>query len=107
MKFLCLAYGGTTAWKQVSAEEQSALLAQDEALRARGDTVKRVAHDAVTLRAWKRIAEITPGPLHQLPTPLAGFSIIEAKNLSEAVELLKDTPCARAKGAIEIRRIED
>jgi len=35
--------------------------------------------------------------------PLAGFSIIEAKDIDEVVQLIANTPCARTKGAIEIR----
>jgi hypothetical protein len=106
MKFLCLAYGGATAWNHLSKEEQDALLAQDEVLRKRGDTVSSVSPKAVTLRAWKGTAEVTSGPLLRLPIPLAGFSIIEANSLDEVIELVKDTPCARAKGAIEIRQID-
>jgi hypothetical protein len=39
--------------------------------------------------------------------PLAGFSIIEAKDIDEVVQLVANTPCARAKGAIEIRPFWD
>jgi hypothetical protein len=106
MKFLCLAYGGETAWKQLSRAEQNDLLAQDQFLRDRGDQVARLSKDTVTLRAWEGKPEVTIGPLLRLPIPLAGFSIVEANSLDEAVELVKNTPCARAKGAIEIRRID-
>jgi hypothetical protein len=37
--------------------------------------------------------------------PLAGFGIIEAANLEEAVRLVAQTPCARAKGVVELRPI--
>jgi hypothetical protein len=33
------------------------------------------------------------------------LSVIEAENMDQAVRLVADTPCARAKGAIEIRPI--
>ncbi len=35
--------------------------------------------------------------------PLVGFSILEAVDLHEAVELVAGTPCAVAGGAIEVR----
>jgi hypothetical protein len=38
-------------------------------------------------------------------TPLAGFSIIDADCLDEVIQLVAQTPCARANGAIEIRPI--
>ncbi len=39
------------------------------------------------------------------PLPLAGFGVIEAADLDEAVRLVAGTPCARALGAVEIRPI--
>lgn len=38
----------------------------------------------------------------QSPLPLAGFYVIEAGDMDEAIELLSKTPCAHA-GAYEIR----
>jgi hypothetical protein len=35
--------------------------------------------------------------------PLVGFSVIEASSIEEVIELVAGTPCARAKGYIEIR----
>ena len=40
-----------------------------------------------------------------LSAPLAGFYVIEAADLNEVVRLVAGTPCARTKGAIEIRPI--
>lgn len=45
------------------------------------------------------------GAFAQSDVPLAGFSVIEAESIDQAVRLVADTPCARAKGAIEIRPI--
>jgi hypothetical protein len=42
---------------------------------------------------------------HQLP--LAGFSVIEAESLDEVIALVSNTPCARARGFIEIRPFWD
>lgn len=42
-------------------------------------------------------------PQARHPLPLAGFSVIEAESVSEVVELVSNTPCARAKGVMEIR----
>jgi hypothetical protein len=58
-----------------------------------------------TVRAWNGTPERAKEPFPQLSVPLAGFSIIEAENLDEAVDMVAKTPCARAKGAIEVRPI--
>jgi hypothetical protein len=105
MKWLCLAYGSEKDWKLLSEAEQAALLAQDEVLRRRGDLVAAVRDEPIVLRAWSGTASTSKGPLGGSPLPLAGAGIVEAASLDELIGLLKDTPCARAGGAIEIRPI--
>ena len=58
-----------------------------------------------TVRAWDGNATTTAQPIAAANVPLAGFSIIEAADVDEVVSLVAGTPCARAKGAIEIRPI--
>lgn len=101
MKYLCLAYGDAREWNALSKDEQRPLLAQDELLRERGDLVASV-DAATTVQAHNGMVAITNGPFTQPRVPLAGFSVIEAKDLSEVIELVSNTPCARAGGAVEI-----
>jgi hypothetical protein len=103
MKYLCLAYGAEKDWVVLSKKEQEALLAQDQVLKARGDFVTAVELDVHTVRAWDGQPHVTAETFARPAVPLAGFAIIEAANLEEVIALVKDTPCARAGGAIEIR----
>ena len=105
MKFLCLAYGAEKDWQALSKREQEALLAQDEVIRNRGALMAAVETHVVTVRAWNGTTEVMQGSMTELHAPLAGFSIIEANDLHEVIELVAKTPCARVKGAIEIRPI--
>jgi len=105
MKYLCLAYGAEKDWVALTKDEQQALLAADDVLRGRGDLVAAVSLDVATVRAWDGTPNVTPGPFAGSAVPLAGFSVIEAADLDEAIRLVKDTPCARAGGAIELRPI--
>ena len=105
MKYLCLAYGSERDWNAMSKEQQDGLLQQDEVLRRRGDVVAAVGESVTTLRAPDGVPKTTKGTVGQASLPLAGFSIVEADSLDEAVRLVADTPCARANGAIEIREI--
>ena len=106
MKYLCLAYGNERDWERLPKEQQDELLAQDEVLRQRGDIVAAVATTATTVRAWDGTPTATSETFAHTKAPLAGFSIIEAPDLEEAVRLVADTPCARAKGAVELRPID-
>lgn len=105
MMFLILAYGAEADWNALSQAEQEKLLAQDEVLRERGSLVAAVEPNVTTVRAWHGPPETTNEPAASLPAPLAGFGIIEADNLDHAIQLVANTPCARAKGAVEIRPI--
>jgi hypothetical protein len=100
-----LAYGDEKDWNALSEAEQAELLAQDGVLRKRGDTVAAVQPKALVVRAWDRTPITTEGPFAVSSVPLAGFGIIEASDLQEVIELVSNTPCARAKGVIEIRAI--
>ena len=42
------------------------------------------------------------GPFGSAPLPVAGFAIIEAATLEEAVELAAQSPCAVAHGVVEV-----
>ena len=39
--------------------------------------------------------------------PVAGFAVIEAANLSEAIVLVSKTPCAVAHGVVEVWPLEE
>lgn len=106
MKYLCLAYGDEKDWQELSKAEQDELLKQDEVLRQRGDLVAAVDQSATTVRAWDGVPEATRGGFAESRVPLAGFAIIDAPDLERAIELVADTPCARAKGAVELRPID-
>jgi hypothetical protein len=105
MKFLCLAYGDEKDWNVLTKKEQDEMLAQDEVVRKRGALMAAVQTKTTTVRAWDGKPITTDGTFADSKAPLAGFSIIEAADLDEVIRLVAGTPCARAKGAIEIRPI--
>jgi hypothetical protein len=100
-----LAYGSERDWKELSKAEQDDLLTQDEVLRRKGALMGAVETTVTTVRAWTGVPETVNRPFAELKVPLAGFSVIEAGTVEEVVSLVAQTPCARAKGAIEIRPI--
>lgn len=103
MKFLCLAYGDEAGWNTLSDDEQRKALTHDTVIRERGNLVTAVQTTVTSVRNWDHNLEITEEPFIQHPLPLAGFSVIEANSLEEVIELVSNTPCAVAKGVIEIR----
>lgn len=107
MKFLCLAYGDEEGWNALSEHERQECLAQDKAIRERGNLMSAVQTKVTSVKNWNGKLEVVDEPCVNHPLPLAGFSVIEASDLNEVIELVSNTPCARAKGVIEIRPFWD
>lgn len=107
MKFLCLAYGDENGWKSLSKTEQQDALAHDAVVRERGNLMAAVQTTVTSVRSWDGKRDVQEGAASPLPLPLAGFSVIEASSLEEVIELVSKTPCARARGVIEIRPFLD
>lgn len=104
MKFLCLAYGAEEDWLKLTEAEQDDLLAQDEVLRQRGDTVAALYEPVTVSMADGRVVTRAE-PFAVSRVPLAGFGIIEADSLEEAISLVCNTPCVGANGAVELRQL--
>jgi hypothetical protein len=65
----------------------------------------RMISAATTVRAWYGDPVTTAAVFSSSTLPLVGFGITEAADLEEAIRLVAPTPCARAKGFVEVRPI--
>jgi hypothetical protein len=50
--------------------------------------------------------ETKTGPFMTSSLPVAGFAVIEAADLAEAVKIVSKTPCAVAHGVVEVWPLE-
>lgn len=103
MKFLCLAYGSEDGWNTLSKTEKQDVLARDAVIRDRGNLMSAVQTAVTCVSNWGGTLEVKKEAYAQHNLPLAGFSVIEAESVAEVIELVANTPCARARGFIEIR----
>jgi hypothetical protein len=87
----------------LSEDAQREALAPDAVIGDRGNLMSAVQAKGTTVRNGDKNLEVADEPLAEQPLPRAGFSVIEAKRRDEAVKWVSTTPCARARGAIEIR----
>jgi hypothetical protein len=107
VKYLCLVY---MQEKDLNAVPDSDCMAFGETLRANGRYVAAEALQpvetatTVCVRAGK--ASVTDGPFAETKEQLAGFYLIEAKDLDEAIRVAAHIPPARAGAAsIEVRPV--
>ncbi len=61
---------------------------------------------AVTVRVRNGMLSVTDGPFAETKEQLAGFYLIEARDLNEAIRLASEIPPARI-GCIEVRPVRE
>jgi hypothetical protein len=105
MKYLCLVYLDEKRLDELPDEE---CVAYDTAVRKSGHCVGSEALESVqtatTVRVRNGKVSITDGPFAETKEQLAGFYLIEARDLNEAIQLAAKMPPARV-GSIEVRPI--
>lgn len=105
MKYLCLVYGEE---RKIGEMDDLKCLAFDADVRARGQCVASEALEpvatATTVRMRNGRLSVTDGPFAETKEQLAGFYLIEARDLNEAIQIAAKIPPAEV-GCVEVRPI--
>jgi hypothetical protein len=105
MKYLCLVYGEE---EKIQAVDDLHCLAFDKSVRESGHCISSEALQpvatATTVRVRQGKATVTDGPFAETKECLAGFYMIEARDLNEAIQIASRIPPA-AVGSIEVRPV--
>ena len=101
-KFVTIGYGEREGYDRTDAALRDEAHAHDERLRATGVEMG-VAGAPVQVRNHSGAGvSVEPGAFMTSAMPVAGFAIIEAASVEEAVQLVSKTPCAVAFGVVEV-----
>ena len=105
MKYLCLVY---LEEKRLEEVQDSHCVAFDDSLRDSGHCIASEAlqsvQTATTVRTRNGKVSITDGPFAETKEQLAGFYLVEARDLDEAIQIASRIPPASV-GSIEVRPI--
>lgn len=105
MKYLCLVYLDEKRLDELPDED---CVAYDTEIRRSGYCVASEAlqsvQTATTVRVRNGKVSVTDGPFAETKEQLAGFYMIEAKDLNEAIQIAAKIPPARV-GCVEVRPI--
>lgn len=105
--FITIGYGDQAGYDRTPAAVRQAAHEHDAALRKQG-VVMGIAGTPVQVRNPDDTGVQTKhGAFLSAGLPLAGFSIMEAKDLDEAIALAAKSPCAVAHGVIEIWPLQE
>jgi hypothetical protein len=107
MKYLCLVYSEEGKLEAISDSE---CMAFGDELRAGGHRLAAEAlqpvQSATTVRVRNGRLSLTDGPFAETKEQLAGFYLIDARDLNEAIQLAAKIPPARV-GSIEVRPVRE
>jgi hypothetical protein len=101
-KFITIGYGDESGYERTSSDLRDAAHAHDAMLVSR-HAIVGVAGVPIQVRNHQDSGVQTQdGPYLKSDLPVAGFALIEAASLDEAVDLVAKTPCAIADGVVEV-----
>lgn len=105
-KFIAIGYGDQAGYDRTAAAIRDAAHAHDAQLQKDG-VMMGIAGTPVQVRNTDAAGvQTTQGPYLQSSLPVAGFSVIEATDLDEAIAIVSRTPCAVAHGVVEVWPLE-
>lgn len=101
-KFMTIGYGDEAGYEKTDPAVRDVAHAHDRHVQADG-VVMGMAGQPVQVRNHNGAGvQTSKGPFLRSDLPIAGFAVIEAANLEEAVALVSGTPCAVAQGVVEV-----
>ena len=101
-KFMTIGYGDRQGYEHTDPAIRDRAHEFDDQLRASG-VEAAIAGAPVQVRNHDDAGTtVQDGPFMSSALPVAGFAIIEAATLEEAVQLASRTPCAVAHGVVEV-----
>ncbi len=109
MKYLCLVYSDEKLLHSLpDSPKDEECFAYAEAVQHSGRMLAAEAlqpvETATTVRVRAGKTLLTDGPFAETKEQLAGFYLVEAKDLNEAIQLASGIPAARV-GSVEVRPI--
>ena len=107
MKYLCLVYLDAAHWNactdQVCADYVQRLV---DSRRLVAAEPLHPAHTATTVRVRNGDVTLFDGPFAETREMLAGFYLVDAKDLNEAIQLAAAIPPAQ-HGSVEVRPVRE
>ena len=107
MKYLCLVYLADDKWHAVPDREcaNCGQGLKDSGMLLAAEPLHPV-DTAATVRVRNGKTSVTDGPFAETKEQLAGFYLIEARDLNEAIQVAAKIPPAR-EGSIEVRPVRE
>ena len=104
--FITIGYGDPEGYDRTDPAVRDAAHAHDARLRSDGAVVGAAGAPVQVRNHDDGGVVADTGPFMRSSLPVAGFALIDAANLDQAVEIVSHTPCAVAHGVVEVWPLE-
>lgn len=101
-KFVTIGYGDRAGYDRTPQSVRNAAHDHDAKLLSEGALIGIAGAPVQVRNPDAAKLETRDGPFMLSELPIAGFAIIEAADMSEAIEKVSQVPCAVAHGVVEI-----
>jgi hypothetical protein len=101
-RFLTIGYGDRAGYDRTPQAVRDAAHAQDAKLQSQGAVIGMAGPPVQVRNPDAAGLDTRDGPFMTSALPVAGFAVIEAANLAEAIEKVSTVPCAVAHGVVEV-----
>ena len=106
-RFVTIGYGDEAGYDRTAQEVKDRAHGVDEAMREAG-AVSGMAGKPVQVRNHGDAGTTTEdGSFMTSGLPVAGFGLIEAADLDQAIAMVSGTPCAVAYGVVEVWPLDE
>jgi hypothetical protein len=106
-KFITVGYGDRAGYERTAATVRDAAHAHDARLKAGGALIGVAGTPMQVRNPDDAGVQTSPGPYLRSNLPIAGFAVIEAEDMQQAIEMVSRTPCAVAHGVVEVWPLQD
>ncbi len=104
--YITIGYGDQEGYDRTAAAVRDAAHAHDAALQKAGVRMGIAGAPVQVRNPEAGGVETADGPFMKSSLPVAGFAIIEAADMADAIEKVSRTPCAVAHGVVEVWPLE-
>lgn len=101
-RFLTIGYGDQAGYDRTDQAVRDAAHAHDSHLSEQGMQAGMAGSPLQVRNHDGEGIQTQTGPFMHASLPVAGFALLEAASIEEAVEMVSLTPCAVAQGVVEI-----
>ena len=106
-KFITIGYGDEDGYRRTAPATRTQAHEHDARLKAGGALIG-IAGTPIQVRNHDNAGvQTTRGAYMKSQLPIAGFAVIEARDLDEAIALVSHTPCAVAHGVVEVWPLDE